>query len=84
MEIARENVFKKCKDDHDRLVKLIMDAGSVSVSNGIVGIVKMGKRSYSVYLYKIGENEYRVTKKLHEYLVEHGALEKEEPNETQA
>jgi len=77
MEIARENVFKKCKDDHDRLVKLIMEAGSVSVSNGIVGIVKMGKRSYPVYLYKIGDKEYRVSKKLHEFLVEHGAIERE-------
>ena len=84
MEFKREDFFKKCKDDHDRLVKLIMEAGEVSVSNDIVGVVKTGNRTYSVYLYKIGDKEYRVTKKLHEFLVEHGALEKEEPNEAQA
>ena len=58
-----------------------MDAGEVSVSSDIVGVVKMGSRTYSVYLYKIGDNEYRVSKKLHEFLVEHGALEREEPDE---
>jgi len=82
MDFKREDFFKKCKDDHDRLVKLIMDAGEVSVSQDIVGVVKMGNRSYSVYLYRIGDKEYRVTKKLHEFLVEHGCLEKEDANET--
>ena len=81
MDFKREDFFKKCKDDHDRLVKLIMDAGEVSVSQDIVGVVKMGGRTYSVYLYKIGDKEYRVTKKLHEYLVEQGCLEKEDENE---
>ena len=81
MDFKREDFFKKCKDDHDRLVKLIMDAGEVSVSQDIVGVVKMGNRSYSVYLYRIGDKEYRVTKKLHEFLVEHGCLEKEGANE---
>ena len=83
MDFKREDFFKKCKDDHDRLVKLIMDAGEVSVSNDIVGVVKAGNRTYSVYLYKIGDKEYRVTKKLHEFLVEHGALEKEGGDEAQ-
>lgn len=83
MDFKREDFFKKCKDDHDRLVKLIMDAGEVSVSNDIVGVVKAGNRTYSVYLYKIGGKEYRVTKKLHEFLVEHGALEKEGGDEAQ-
>ena len=71
MDFKREEFFKKCKDDHDRLCKLIMDAGEVSVSRDIVGVVKMGIRTYSVYLYKI----------VHEFLVEHGALEREEPDE---
>lgn len=31
MDFKREEFFKKCKDDHDRLCKLIMDAGEVSV-----------------------------------------------------
>ena len=53
----------------------------MSVSQDIVGVVKMGGRTYSVYLYKIGDKEYRVSKKLHEFLVEHGALEREEPDE---
>ena len=82
MDFKREDFFKKCKDDHDRLVKLIMEAGEVSVSSDIVGVVKANNRTYSVYLYKIGNKEYRVSKKLHEFLVEHGALEKEEPDET--
>lgn len=77
MEFNREDFFKKCKSDHDRLVKLIMEAGEVSVSSHIVGVVKCDKRTYSVYLYKIGDKEYRVTKKLHDYLVENGALEKQ-------
>ena len=81
MDFKREDFFKKCKDDHDRLCKLIMDAGEVSVSQDIVGVVKMGGRTYSVYLYKIGGKEYRVSKKLHEYLVEHGCLEKEGDDE---
>lgn len=81
MEFRREDFFKKCKDDHDRLCKLILDAGEVSVSSDIVGVVKMGERSYSVYLYKIGDKEYRVSKKLHEYLVENGALEREDADE---
>ena len=82
MDFSREDFFKKCKDDHDRLCKLIMEAGEVSVSQGIVGVVKANNRTYPVYLYKIGNKEYRVSKKLHEFLVEHGAIEKEEPNET--
>lgn len=81
IKFKREEFFKKCKDDHDRLVKLIMDAGEVSVSSDIVGVVKTqtktGTRTYPVYLYKIGDKEYRVSKKLHEFLVEHGALERE-------
>lgn len=83
MDFKREEFFKKCKDDHDRLCKLIMDAGevSVSVSRDIVGVVKMGSRTYSVYLYKIGDKEYRVSKKLHEFLVENGALEREDADE---
>lgn len=81
MEFKREDFFKKCKDDHDRLAKLIMEAGEVSVSSDIVGVVKTNNRTYSVYLYKIGDKEYRVSKKLHEFLVEHGALEKEAPDE---
>ena len=82
MDFSREEFFKKCKDDHDRLCKLIMDAGEVSVSQHIVGVVKMGDRTYPVYLYKIGDKEYRVSKKLHEFLVENGALEKQgEENE---
>ena len=81
MDFKREDFFKKCKDDHDRLCKLIMDAGEVSVSQNIVGVVKMGSRTYPVYLYKIGDKEYRVSKKLHEFLVEHGALEREEADE---
>ena len=48
MDFKREEFFKKCKDDHDRLCKLIMDAGEVSVSQDIVGVVKMGCRTYSV------------------------------------
>ena len=81
MDFKREDFFKKCKDDHDRLARLIAEAGEVSVSNGIIGVVKMGNRSFPVYLYKIGDKEYRVSKKLHEYLVEQGCLEKEGEDE---
>ena len=81
MDFKREEFFKKCKDDHDRLCKLIMDAGEVSVSRDIVGVVKMGSRTYSADLSKIGDKEEGVSKKLHEFLVEHGALEREEPDE---
>ena len=77
MEFSRNDFFKKCKSDHDRLVKLIMDADGVSVSDGIVGTVKSGKGSYPVRLYRIGDKEYRVSEKLHEYLVENGAILKE-------
>lgn len=81
MDFTRKDFFKKCKDDHDRLCKLIMEAGEVSVSQDIVGVVKADGRVYSVYLYKIGGKEYKVSKRLHEFLVEHGALEREEADE---
>ena len=45
MEFKREDFFKKCKDDHDRLVKLIQEAGEVSVSKDIIGVVKLKERS---------------------------------------
>lgn len=82
MEIKRGNFFKLCKDDHDRLCNLLMEAGEVSVSQDIMGVVKTDGRVYSVYLYKIGGKEYRVSKKLHMFLVEHGCiLESEEAHE---
>ena len=81
MEFKREDFFKKCKDDHDRLVKLIMAGGDIEVSSDIVGVVKVkdkkgNDKCFSVYLYRINGKEYRVSKKLHEFLVEHGAIEK--------
>lgn len=71
MYFNRANFFMMCKADHDRLCKL-MEAGEVSVSSDIVGVVKTKGQVYSVYRYKIGDKEYRVTKKLHEFLVKHG------------
>ena len=76
MDFRREDFFKKCKDDHDRLCKLIMDGGDIEVSSDIVGVVKVNGKSYPVHMYRIGGKEYRVSKKLHEFLVEHGAIEK--------
>lgn len=82
MEIKRKDFFKLCKADHDRLCQLLMESGEVTVSQDIMGVVKTDGRVYSVYIYKIGGKEYRVSKKLHEYLVEHGAiLESEEAHE---
>lgn len=81
MEFKREDFFKKCKDDHDRLVKLIQEAGEVSVSKDIIGVVKLKERSYSVYLYKIKDKEYKVSKQLHEYLLKNGCLMQEGDDE---
>lgn len=77
MRFNRANFFMSCKADHDRLCKL-MEAGEVSVSSDIVDSVKTKGQLYSVYRYTIGDKEYSVTKRLHEFLVKHGTLKLEE------
>ena len=83
MEVKREEFFQKCKDDVTRLLNMIQEAGDVYVSDGIVGVVKLNERSYPVYQYNVGKKELKVSKKLHEYLVSNGALEREEAHEAQ-
>ena len=83
MEVKREEFFKKCKDDVTRLLNMIQEAGDVYVSDDIVGVVKLKGRSYPVYQYSMGNKELKVSKKLHEYLVSNGALEREDAHEAQ-
>lgn len=83
-EMKRENFFKRCKDDVQRILKMIGDAGELTISKHIVGVVKVKGKCYSVYSYNIAGQEYKVSKKLHEYLLEQGAIEADkEPTDGQ-